>query len=252
MSELAFRTSIGDQLGALGLPRGGVVLVHSSLSSLGHVPGGAAVVIDGIRDALGPEGTLLMPALSYATVNADNPVFDVLRTPSCVGVIPETFRTMPGVMRSICPTHSVAGIGPLAEKLLGGHHLDDTPCGSHSPWRLLPERAGHILFLGCGLRPNTSMHGIEELARPPYLFGEMATYTVIHPDGRQRRQDCRRHDFRGFGQHYERIATIHDGGWIAEGQVLQATAHLVRAARLWEEAYAAYVRDPLFFVHGTE
>ena len=252
MSDAACLKAICGQLEEVGLPRSGTVLVHSSLSSLGHVPGGARTVIAGIRDALGPEGTLLFPALSYATVNRDNPVFDILKTPSCIGVIPETFRTMPGVMRSVCPTHSVAGIGPLAETLLSQHHLDDTPCGAHSPWRKLPEHGGHILFLGCGLRPNTSMHGIEELAEAPYLFGEMMTYRIVHPDGGQSLQRCRRHNFFGYTQRYDRVAGIHTGGWIAQGPVLEATAHLVQAARLWEEAYAVLFRDPYFFVERSE
>jgi aminoglycoside 3-N-acetyltransferase len=77
---------------ALGVRPGGVLLVHSSLRALGHVPGGAETVIAGLRHALGPEGTLLMPALTYERVTLQNPRFDVRHTPANVGVIPETFR----------------------------------------------------------------------------------------------------------------------------------------------------------------
>jgi aminoglycoside 3-N-acetyltransferase len=123
------RERIASDLAAAGLARGGTVLVHSSLSSLGRVEGGAETVTGGLLDALGPDGTLLMPALSYAAVTAACPRFDLRSTPSNIGLIPETFRRMPGVLRSLHPTHSVCGVGPRAEALLGAQQGDRTPCG---------------------------------------------------------------------------------------------------------------------------
>ena len=234
-----------------GLRRGGVVLVHSSLSSLGHVPGGAETVIRGLLEALGPEGTLLFPALSYETVNPEQPVFDIMASPSNIGAIPETFRKRPGTLRSICPTHSVSGAGPLAAALLGEHHLDDTPCGPHSPYRKLPEADGQILFLGCGMRPNTSMHAVEEVTHPPYLFGEMAIYEVIDPDGNVTTQPCRRQNFRGYAQRYERIAPLMTPGELHVGHVLEADAEIIDAAPMWKKAIEAYRSDPLYFVEST-
>lgn len=239
---------IAHDLRDVGVQAGGLLLMHASLSALGWVPGGPATVIAGLRQALGPEGTLCLPGLSYATVHAQHPVFDVRRTPVCVGAIPEYFRTMPGVQRSQCPTHSVCAIGPLAEELLDEHHLDDTPCGPRSPWRKLPQHGGALLFLGCGLGPNTSMHGIEEAAQSPYLFGPMIRYRIVRADGQAVWQDCRRHAFAGWIQRYGRIAELDQDGWIRRGPVLQATAHLVQAAPLWEHAFAAHRRDRWFFV----
>ena len=116
-----------DDLLSLGVRPGGVLLVHSSYKSLGPLGGGPAEVIQGFQEALGARGTLLMPALSYAAVTPEHPLFDVRSTPSCVGVIPETFRRAPGVLRSMHPTHSVSGTGPQAGALLGDHGLDNTP-----------------------------------------------------------------------------------------------------------------------------
>ena len=240
---------IARDLAACGLRQGGIVLVHSSLSSLGYVPGGPETVIRGLLEALGPEGTLLLPALSYEYVGAHQPVFDVLHTPSNVGAIPEHFRTRPGTLRSICPTHSVCGVGPLAEAILGEHHLDETPCGPHSPFRKLRDLDGQILFLGCGLRPNTSMHGVEELVRPPYLFGEMITYRVILADGSEINLRLRHHNFQGFRQRYERIEPLLEPGKeLRTGRVLAATAYLLEARAMWQKALAALERDKLFFV----
>jgi aminoglycoside 3-N-acetyltransferase len=243
---------IAHDLRSVGLREGGVALVHSSLSALGHVHGGAETVIRGLLAALGPAGTLLLPALSYEHCNAAHPLFDVQHTPSNVGRIPETFRTRPGTLRSVCPTHSVCGVGPLAAELLGQHHLDDTPCGPRSPFRLLPAHEGQIVFLGCGMRPNTSMHSIEEVALPPYLFGPPVTYEVILPDGARRTQVCRSHDFRGWAQRYERVAGLMTPDALHSGMVMAALVTIVDAAPMWQAALTAYQRDPLFFVEAVE
>ncbi len=58
------RRAIVDDLHALGLSDGDVVLVHSSLSGLGWVQGGAGTVIDALVEAVGPGGTVLFPTLT--------------------------------------------------------------------------------------------------------------------------------------------------------------------------------------------
>lgn len=246
--EQAAQDRIATDLLNLGLRPGGVVLVHSSLSSLGHVSGGAETVIRALLQALSRQGTLLLPALSYEHATAAHPFFDAQLTPSNVGLIPETFRQRPGTLRSICPTHSVCGIGPQADELLGEHHLDDTPCGEHSPFRKLPQHNGQIIFLGCGMRPNTSMHSVEEIAQPPYLFGDMITYDVVLPDGTHRAQPCRHHNFHGYGQRYDRVAGLLGRSSLKQGMVMSALTHIVEARPMWDEALIAYRRDPLYFV----
>ncbi|MHC4717374.1 MAG: AAC(3) family N-acetyltransferase, partial [Planctomycetota bacterium] len=159
---------MAEELVAAGVRPGGVVLVHSSLRALGTVPGGPETVVAALLRAVGPDGTLLMPALSYASVGRDSPVFDARHTPSCVGAVSEHFRTRPGTIRSVHPTHSVCGVGRQAAEMLADHHLDTTPVGPRSPFRRVPDYGGQVLMLGCGLRPNTSIHGVEELAEPPY------------------------------------------------------------------------------------
>jgi len=252
MDALGIEKKISTELRSLGLRESGVVLVHSSLGSLGQVPGGPETVIRGLWDALGPEGTLLMPALSYETVNADNPVFDVVRTPSNVGRIPEYFRTRAGSIRSINPTHSVSGIGPQAELLLNKHILDESPCGPNSPYRLLSGFKGQILFIGCGLCPNTSMHGVEELVNPPYLFGSMNTYKIIFPDGKETQIKCKRHNFKGYRQRYDRIESLLPKEGLKTGQVLNAKVQILESKIMWEKGYEAISKDPLYFVEKIE
>jgi aminoglycoside 3-N-acetyltransferase len=235
-------------LSGLGVRKAGILLVHSSLKSLGALPDGPEAVVEGLLEALGSDGTLLMPALSYASVNAENPVFDVLNTPSCVGALTEFFRKRPGTIRSVHPTHSVCGIGPGALRVLGGHSRDATPCGEHSPYSKLREEGGQILFIGCGLRPNTSMHAVEELIQPPYLFDGWVDYRVKLADGGESAQRGRRHGFRGWHQRYERIEAVMAGKGISAGKVLPADCFLLDARAFWRKALQAMKEDTLFFV----
>jgi aminoglycoside 3-N-acetyltransferase len=232
----------------LGVRPGGVLMVHSSLKSLGQVPGGAETVIQGLLAVLGEAGTLLMPALTYETVRSDNPVFDARSTPSCVGAIPEFFRTREGTRRSLHPTHSVCGVGPLTEALLTPHKQDSTPCGPNSPFHRLPDFEGQILMLGCGLRPNTSMHAIEELVEPPYLFNPPILYTLTDENGTTTQKEYIRHNFHDWHQRYDRIAEVLAPPDLRTGKVLEAQSHLIEASALKSAALVQLKRNPLFFV----
>lgn len=181
------RLDIVHGLRRLGLRGGEVVLVHSSLSRFGHVDGGAVAVIDALREAIAPGGTLLMPALTITPefvaahvraardgrIDAGYPVFDAADTPTWAGRVPEVFRHIDGVVRSLHPAHSVTALGPMADGLLAGHHLA-APCGQDSPYeRLTRLDEGHILFMGVSHEVNTTLHGMEELADLPY---------AVHPE----------------------------------------------------------------------
>jgi len=241
---------ISANLKTLGIRPGGILLVHSSLKSLGKVSGGPETVIRGLLDALQADGTLLMPALSYRSVTPSFPFFDIATTPTCVGMIPEHFRTRPGSLRSCHPTHSVCGLGPHAQHMLEGHVLDDTPCGTNSPFRRLRDRGGgQLLFLGCGLKPNTSIHAVEELVEPPYLFRqERATIEIIDHDGTRRTRSYRQHGFEGVLQRYERVGELLDCKSLRTGLVLGAPCHLLEFDAMWDAALSAFKRNTVYFV----
>lgn len=252
MANVRTTHSTTDQIAAdarrLGVSEGDNVLVHASLRSLGSLPGGAENVIAGLLEALGKTGTLLLPALSYATVNRDQPVFDLLKTPSCVGALTEYFRLRPGTIRSVHPTHSVCAVGNHAERLLDGHVNDHTPCGRHSPFYKLNEFGGRILFLGCGMNPNTSMHAVEELIEPEYLFSDSVEYQIVLPENCEIRTKIRRHDFKNWAQAYGRLENVLDHHALRRGNILTAVCHLVDVKAMWREALRMMKANPLYFV----
>src|SRR5450759_1966121 len=249
---LSSRPDLVNGWANLGVRPGGVLLVHASLRSLGPLDGGAETVVLSLLEALGPQGTLLMPALSYATVGSHSPIFDVVSTPSCVGTLPEYFRKRPGTIRSVHPTHSVSGLGRLAEELLGEHVRSTTPCGPYSPFARLPQAGGQILFIGCGLRPNTSMHGVEEYVEPVYLYGDTVEYRVILADGSQLRMGVRSHNFKGWVQRYDRLAQRLSSLDLRQQRVLLASCFLIEASGMWAAALTAPRDDPLYFVERSQ
>ena len=248
MKTTPFIKQFHTDLHTLGLQQDSVVIVHSSLKSFGHVEGGAQTVIDALLSYLAPNGTLLMPGLSYMHVHKSHPIFDIRNTPSCVGIIPETFRQMGGVLRSMHPTHSVCGMGNRAKELLNHHHKDHTPCGENSPFHLLPKVDGYVLMLGCGLRPNTSFHAIEELVDPPYLYGGKQKYTLINEKGESTKKEYLTHGFAKTKQRYDRIAQVLDEPGMLFSKVCGAESFLLHAPAMWDAALTKYREDPLYFV----
>jgi len=236
-------------LTALGIQKGQLLMVHSSLRSLGQVEGGAASVIEALERSVGPDGTLMMPGLSYESVTREQPYFSQRETPVCVGVIPETFRKSPGVVRSLHPTHSVCAWGRRARELTAAHGLDTTPVGANSPFRRLAQEGGRILMLGCGLRPNTFMHGVEEAACAPYpLQKEPVVYTLEDEHGAVREAAHLRHDFSRHIQRYDRVAEVLAAPALTEGRVLAARVFLIDAAKLMECGIKKIREEPYFFV----
>lgn len=248
LTALETEKKIASDLHTLGVAPGETVLVHSSLRSLGKMEGGAETVIRGLLRALGVEGTLLFPALSFRDVTMENPYFDVRNTPCCIGALPEYFRTRENTLRSIHPTHSVSGTGRLAPMLLADHELDETSCGKNSPFRKLREQKSWILFIGCGIASNTSMHAVEELVDPPYLHGKKVAYQCTLQDGSVREMRVHRHNFQGYLQNYKRVGEILSGNELRQGPVLEAQCHLMRVDVMWEKALACLKKDPFHFV----
>lgn len=186
--------SLTADLRAGGIPPEATVLIHSSMKSIGAVAGGADTVLDVLMAYFGKRGLLVFPTLSHRVVNAETPVFDVSRTPCSTGILPELFRSRPGVLRSLHPTHSVAAFGPDAAAFIAGHERFDSPCPRQSPWGRLYDRDAYIIFLGIPIVSNTTLHGVEEWSDVPGTLTESRQpLVVLTAEGRSIPVPSRRH-----------------------------------------------------------
>jgi len=163
----------------LGIKPGMILLVHSSLKSLGWVCGDAVAVILALEDLLGVDGTLVMPTFSshlsepskwinppvpeswWSAIRTEMPTYDPQLTPTRgVGVIPETFRKQNGVLRSNHPQVSFAARGRYADTITGNHSLEYA-LGEGSPLARIYELDGWVMLLGVDHVNNTSLHLAE-------------------------------------------------------------------------------------------
>lgn len=143
-------------LKTLGLQPGMDVIVHSSLSRIGHVAGGADAVIDAILKIIGKTGTLLMPSFNHRRAYLFNPQ----TTPTTNGAIPDAFWRRPNAVRSLHPTHAWAAIGPKAEWLCTDH-LTTGVWTAESPLSRFIHSGGYILSLGVDHNSSTAYHAAE-------------------------------------------------------------------------------------------
>jgi aminoglycoside 3-N-acetyltransferase len=173
---------IARDLRALGLEADRTLLLHASLRAIGPVAGGAATVVNAVRDVLGPAGTLVVPTttpensvtsrayrdtiagLTPAQVKAyrdDMPPFNRATTPATrAGRIAEGVRTTPGAIRSGHPQSSFAAVGPLARALMKGHRID-CHLGEETPLGKLYAAQAWVLLLGVGYSMCTALHLAE-------------------------------------------------------------------------------------------
>ncbi|MEO3745260.1 AAC(3) family N-acetyltransferase [Plantactinospora sp. B5E13] len=194
--------SLASELGALGVARGDVLLLHSSYRSLGFVAGGVQAVVQAFLEVLGPAGTLVVPTHTpdntdpagwqrppvpeswWPVIRAQTPGFDPAQTPSrWMGIIAEVVRTWPGALRSSHPQVSFAALGAQAAEILADHRLDDG-LGETSPLGAVHRLDGRVLLLGCGHDSNTSLHLAEYRQESPPRATTGAS--ILEPDGTSR------------------------------------------------------------------
>lgn len=238
------RAEVADQLRALGVEEGGVLLVHTSFRAVRPVEGGLIGLIEALRTAVGPAGTLVMPSW---TGDADSP-FDPATTPAAsdLGVVADAFWRLPGVKRSDHP-EAFAAVGSHAAYILS----DPLPLPPHipeSPVGRVHDLDGQVLLLGVGHDADTTLHLAELMAGVPY---RVPSYVTVLRDGRPVRIEygendhcCRRF---AFADEWLRAK-----GLQSEGPVGHALARLARSRDIVAVALERLSRDPLIFLHPPD
>jgi aminoglycoside 3-N-acetyltransferase len=227
------------QLRALGVRQGAVLVVHTSFKAVGSIADGPLGLIRALRAALGPRGTLVMPAMSDGAS-----LFDPTATPSHgMGVTAELFWRQPGVVRSTHPGASFAAQGPLAEQICAPQPLSP-PHGIDSPIGRVHELDGQVLLVGVTHSENTMLHLAEAIACVPYSVSHPC---VVEIDGAARSVTVAETDHccRRF-----RLAET----WLAarglgrSGKVGRADSHLCNSKDLVAVTVEHLSADPLVFL----
>jgi aminoglycoside 3-N-acetyltransferase len=164
--------NLRQQLIDLGVTPGRTLWVQSSWNEFYNVPLRPSEMIELLRDLLGPNGTLAMPA--FPIDHDPDRLFLVDKAAVYTGLLCEVFRRTPGIRRSIHLTSSVCAVGPNADFLVRDHHLTAMPWGKDSPFCRLAEMDARMLGIGAGFNFMTPLHAAECL-----LFDEVPFFRSV-------------------------------------------------------------------------
>lgn len=187
----------------IGVKEGQQIIVHTSLRSLGFVCGGAQIVIEALLEAVGKEGTIMMPTQSWKNLDPDSgvhweepkewwqairdnwPAYDKDITPTnTMGAVAEMFRKWPEAKRSDHPARSFAALGKNADFLIKDHDLSNI-FGKNSPIEKLYQLNGYVLQIGVGYDKNTSIHLADVIAKYPSKHNTNESSAVMVDGQRQ-------------------------------------------------------------------
>ena len=192
-------SSLSQDFTAIGVQNGMSLIVHSSLKSLNRwIVGGTSAVILALEEALGIEGTLIMPAHTgdlsdpalwqnppvpkewWDLIRKEMPCFDRDLTPTwAMGALAEALKQC-GTIRSDHPQVSFAARGSQAQRITYDHSLTYS-LGENSPLARLYDCQAWVLLMGVNYDNNTSLHLAEYRASfPSKQLAKISTIGRIH------------------------------------------------------------------------
>ena len=251
------KNEIVKALKKAGVKEGELLMVHASLSKLGVIKGGAETVIEAMLECVGEKGTLLFPAFTNPYVYFEGvtvkgstyrPYDPSDSSLVWTGAVSKAVLKRKAVIRSAHATHSVVGIGPLAEKCLAGHLENDPPTCRRSPFGKLLDFNGRILYFGSGLAPTTFLHFMEDELDLPYLGNAICrvkdgdkTRTVLIPKHLPGHRDFYEED----AEHCKFFRKVKaDGFKIKESTMGLGKVQLIDAKEFYKLGIRALKADP--------
>lgn len=167
--------------GELGILRGDVLYVSSSLFQLGPMVGAKTsdqlckAILDAIFEQIGREGTIVVPTFTTTLGRSGEP-FILEETPTSAGIFSEYIRTHPDSIRSLHPIHSVAAIGRRAEDICS----DASPSSYaiESPSFRLYEMDAKAVTIGADRPFSGWVHLLEVMHAVPYIYNKVLDIDV--------------------------------------------------------------------------
>lgn len=233
--------TITRDLRALGLRKGNVIIAHTGLGRIGWVNGGPKAYVNALKNVVSDSGGIVMTAQTnlsdpglwvappvpkkwWAEIRRTMPPFDPQTTPTVgQGVVPEYFRTLPGVYRSGHPILSFTAWGAEAKHLMARHTLD-ADFGDASPLGKLYDLGARVLLVGADYAACTALH-LAEIRSGTISFSRQGS--PMRVDGKRKwvwykESDAQTEDFAPCGRAFERK----HGDKVHKGRVGKAPARL--------------------------
>ncbi|MCK5845126.1 MAG: AAC(3) family N-acetyltransferase, partial [Victivallales bacterium] len=180
--------------------------------------------IDAFLDALGPEGTLVVP------------VFGAL------GILTATVKDRDTAIVSDHPNAKVAAIGKDAAAICAYHWEAETAHGDGTPYLKITALGGKVCLMGVDHDRNTTLHSVEALLRLPYLETLNSTRET---ENSEESKDFPffpgpHRDFIGLDKYYR------ESGKMTIGKIGNAVVRLIKSSDLIEIGMRLGEEDPAF------
>ncbi len=191
LNEEQFKAVLTDKL---GVKKGMILYIHSSMDKL-NIAFSAYRLLEILLQAVGSNGTIAFPCWHYQGRAEDflkqpNAVFNVKRSPTTMGLLPELARRHKNAVRSLHPTASVVAIGAKAIELIEEHPFDIYPNGEKSPLYKLMKYNSRIIGLGEKVVSLSFVHVVEDIMKEQFplqtLSDNPVRCKVIDSDNNER------------------------------------------------------------------
>ncbi len=181
-------------LETLRVPRQRVLYVQASADWIQRAGFGVSETLVALLDWAGDRGTLVMPSYPFHTTHQQylqsHATYDVCRTPSGIGLLPEVFRRTEGAVRSLDPDFCVTAFGAEAQAMVGAEPASADPFGADSSYQRMLDCGATLVGLGVSLNTNSFIHVIDSRAESGYpspVYDDcLMPMTVIDAAGRSR------------------------------------------------------------------
>jgi aminoglycoside 3-N-acetyltransferase len=178
---------IRDIPAALSVGAGENILMASDLTQLamqairkeGHFS--PDELIDSLLQALGTEGTMIIPAFNFNLRNGD--IFDVKKTMPITGALAEAALKRADFFRTRHPLHSFLVSGKYADELVRMRNISSF--GPDSPFAFFRENDVRMLMIGTGVTEAfTFVHHAEEMEKVGYRRYKEVRINYVDEDGK--------------------------------------------------------------------
>jgi len=203
-----------ELIGSLEIERGDRVWLSSEIVKLVFLcrrtgdEFDASALLDGFKEAVGEEGTLLLPTFCFSFSNTGR--YDYTHSKGSTGALGNIALQMSDFRRTKHPMHSFAVWGRDQDKLcmMENKHA----FGEDSPFAYCKENNVKQIMLGTDYtHAMTFVHYVETMCAVPYRFTKSFTGIYVTPDGTEEERTydyaARRLDV-GTTERFNRIGAI--------------------------------------------
>ena len=176
------KEDILKQLRAMHAPQSSIVLMHSSLRSVGAVEGGAEALLDTLIEYFTAEGGLFcVPTHTWDTLGKDCLTLDMLHPTSNLGALSVIAANRADGIRSENPCHSMMVFGDhaRAKRFVADEPNIKTPTAPNSCYGKLFTERGYVLLVGVSQAKNTFLHTVDEILNTPDRLDSKPIKTTV-------------------------------------------------------------------------